>query len=346
MAETEQTRMNINELIPPSLRGKLIGGEKVTAFAVGLLIAAGVTAVGIYVAPIVIEAVTNLLYLGLLAGGAVIAVGVLGSHGFRSWVKMRYAMFIRRLHNRDLEKRPHEVVRYLLSQQMLSMQMATQKQARFNGSKQRLRAMLEKNSSAMERCRDQAEVAKKAGKKELAAATVRQLGRLDESTRKISRQYDLLVNLSKMLDEGLETARIKLRESEESMTLAIETNAAMADANATAQDMLTAIYGDKDKIISFTDAMGVIANQTAASLGSLEQIMHELSPVLADVELGRMVDEERGTRILAGIESQQQRLLTGKPDTIPDPDTAGRDLVMSGQSSRSSDLASLFETKK
>ena len=205
--------------------------------------------------------------------------------------------------------------------------------------------MLEKNQAAMERCRTEAEVATRAKRNEMAAAATRQLGRLKDSSEKIAKQYELLFNLSKMLDQGLETARIKLRENEEAMTLAIETNAAMADADATAQDMLTAIYGDKGKIITFTDAMKVIANQTAASIGSLEGIMGELAPVMSEVELGRMVDEERGARILASLGTQEQGLLSAKPESLSFVGAGEeREPVLARRGTSGSDLASLFDT--
>lgn len=344
MADTDKS-MSMNDMIPPSLRGKLIGGEKITATATGLIAVAGVTLLGIYVAPILIAAITNLAVLGGLALGVGVVCAVLASHGFRSWAKLRFAMAMRSLHNQILKKRPYDVVRYLLDQAKLSVARGEERMGQINAAKQRLKATIDKHAQAMAECAGKERAARRIKNAALATDMQEQAGSLNEAITTLTGRYQTLEKLSLMIEQALDAARRKNNKNEFKMNLAIENAAALNDANAATKDALLAIYGDKNKIIGFEDAMNEIANQSAASLGEIEQAMHAMSPIIADVQLGRMVDAERGQEVLRELESHTTRLLSGDTaETVPAALPAAGEPVMLGAGSNS-ELAALFGRK-
>jgi hypothetical protein len=90
--------------------------------------------------------------------------------------------------------------------------------------------------------------------------------------------------------------------------------------------------------------MNEMASQSAMMLGEIEQIMHDLSPVITDAELGNLVDVERGEAALKAFETGASTLmLPAKGETLEIAGPAKREpvpvVVNSG-------LSSLFERNK
>ncbi len=85
------------------------------------------------------------------------------------------------------------------------------------------------------------------------------------------------------------------------MKLAIETNSILLEGKEAAADVLAAISGDPEKKALLDEAMSAIALDSARSYGEIDQMMYDIQPILNDIELGKIVDVERGQKVLDSL---------------------------------------------
>jgi hypothetical protein len=286
------------ELLPPSLRGTLIGKEKVTGTVVGV----GTLAVvggGVYLAlPYIALAMTNMFtILACALGITVIGYAVL-NRGMRSAFRLGFAILTRKIHSRIVEQAPYDVVNYVIGCMKNKITDGQQRLGRIRGANQRIKAKIEQNEETIQQKVALARAAEKVGQIARKDAQLRMLGNVQQMNDHLKAQLTMQLKLTDMLQGGLENAQLKVEEQEEAVKLKIEENSLLTDGKEAATDVLTAINGDPDKKALFDEAMSFIAKDSAMKLGQIDQMMIDLGPLMNDIELGKIVDAERGQMVL------------------------------------------------
>lgn len=288
---------NSNELLPPSLRGTMIGGEKITGGITGLALLGLGGLVLWKVLPILIVLLASTLYAGILAI-AVVSLGFVAVN-FRSTAKLWFALLVRKIHNQMVENDPYGIVRYIISQGKLKIQDAKEKMGRLRGSIQRIKTSIEKNKADMQNHASLAHAAETQKNLPSRDMHARLLGNIDKAVQKLTLQYNMLVGLGTTLQKGIENGELSIQEQEANVDLEIQTNQDLAIGKSAAEDVVAAINGDPERKELFQQALTSIITSSALMYGQLEQMTLDLQPMMDTIELGKVVDAEHGEQLLA-----------------------------------------------
>jgi hypothetical protein len=288
---------NATELLPQSLRGKLIGGEKYT----GAITAAGLLALLGYgafkILPYLIVLLANTLYAGVLTI-AVVAL-VYAAIKLRSTAQLWFALFVRKIHGQMVESDPYGMVRYIIMQGKLKIADAKEKMGRLRGSIQRIKASIDKNKADIESHAEIARAAEKQKNLPMRDMHTRLMGNIDKAVQKLVLQYNMLVGLGQTLQKGIENGELIIQEQEANVEIEIQTNQDLAIGKSAAEDVVAAINGDPERKELFQMAMTSIATSSARMYGQIEQMTIDLQPLMESIELGKIVDAEHGEKMLA-----------------------------------------------
>lgn len=307
---------NSTELLPPALRGKLIGGQKGTGAVVGVLTAGALVAGGLYLAPIIIKAAENLMVAVIMAAGAAAVILTVTNKKFQSLIGLGFALVVRRLHTMIWEQQPYAVVRYIIAQMKEKIASGQARLSRLRGANNRIQTQIKRNQALIEERTAKAAAASTIGKQSLRDAQARMIGQVTKANDSLSTQLGMQLKLTDMLQAGLENAGLRVEEQEAAVELAITTNQALNEGSAAAADVVAAIQGDPARAEMFNGAMTVIANDTALQYGQIEQMMTDLAPTMQDIELGKIIDAQRGEKLLASVEKHVE--LIGAPSSTKD----------------------------
>lgn len=297
-------KFDVNAMLPPSLRGKMIGGEKATGIVTALLLLGAAGLLGWYLLPPLVIIMKNLvLFGGLCLAAGTMAAAVLHP-GFRKLVSTTYAVWVRKLHNKIIQKSPYDWARFIIQRSKEFIAAAAERLGNLRGANSRLKKLIEKNRLTMTERADRSKAAERLGRVAERDVQLRIIGQIEASNTRLNAQLEVQENLTKMLQVSLENGRLKIEEEEAQVELAIEENSAMMEAQGVASDVVAAIQRDPASAENFNVAMNTIAMSTAEKLGSIEQLMTDLAPVMSDMELGKMVNLERGKRALEALEQR------------------------------------------
>lgn len=298
---------NSNEMLPPSLRGKMIGGEKVTGSFVGVAMLGGLGLVAWKVLPILIVLLANTLYAGILAI-AVVSLGFIAIN-FKSTAKLMFAILVRKIHNQLVQRAPYDIVNYIIAQMEQKIAEGQTKMGTLRGANQRLIAQIQKFDELIVQCKDQAEAAGKVGKPAIRDARLRMLGTTDANNKKLKAQLDVGVKLVTLLQAGIENSQIKVEEQKQNVAQAIQMNSVLTVAGSAAADVVAAINGDPEKKALFNESMEAIAQDSALKLGQMDQMMLDIQPIMNEIDMQKIVDAEHGERLLAGFSQTVEQIV-------------------------------------
>jgi hypothetical protein len=289
------------ELLPPSLRGKLIGTEKTTGAVVGLGII-GAIGFGAYLAlPFIATMMTSLFTICASALGVTLIAFIALNKGTRSNFTLGYAVLTRKIHSMIVQRAPYDIVNYIIGCMQQRVADGKERLAHLRAANNRISTQIGKNDDTIEQRVGMAKAAEKLGQTPRRDAQLRMLGAVDAANKRLKAQLEMQKKLTDMLQSGIENAQLKVEEQQEAVKLAIETNSALTEGKEAAADVLAAINGDPEKKALFDESMEAIAQDSALKLGQVDQMMIDLNPIMNDIELGKIVDAEHGQRVLASF---------------------------------------------
>lgn len=295
-------------LLPPSLRGQLIGKEKITGTVVSLGILGGV-GYGVYLAlPVLASIMTNVFAIGASALGITVLAYAVLNKGMRSVFKLGFAVLTRKLHNLIVQNSPYDIVNYVIGCWKERIADGQQKLGVIRGANKRLSDKISQNEATIADKRARARAAEQQGRIALKESNIRIMGNLIKINERNKAQLELQEKLTERLQKGLESAQIKVDEQEETVKMEIENNSLLTDVKAATSDVVAAISGDPEKKALFDEAMSVIAQDSAEKYGQIDQMWIDLQPLLNDIELGKMVDLERGQQMLESFDSKVEQI--------------------------------------
>jgi hypothetical protein len=290
------------ELLPPSLRGTMIGKEKVTGSVVGVGIL-GALGYGVYLAlPLIAKMMVSLLSISLSAVGITVLAFIVLNKGTRSNFTLGYAVLTRKIHNMIVQRAPFDIVNYIIGCMQQRIADGKERLAHLRAANNRIKAQISKNEDTIEQRAGLAKAAERLGQLPRRDAQLRMLGGVDTANKRLKAQLDMQQKLTDTMQNGLENAQLKVEEQQEAVKLAIETNSALTEGSEAAADVMAAINGDPEKKAIFNEAMEAIAADSALKLGQIDQMMIDLKPIMNDIELGKIVDAEHGQKVLASFE--------------------------------------------
>lgn len=305
------------EMLPPSLRGKLIGSEKTTGAVVGLG-AAGLLGYGLFLAlPIIAQMMVSLFTISACALGVTVIAFVALNKGTRSAFGLGYAVLIRKLHNMIVQRAPFDIVNYLIGCMQQRIADGQERLAHLRAANNRIGAQIAKNEQTIQQRVGLAKAAEQLGQTARKEAQLRMLGSTDAANQRLKAQLDMQRQLTEMMQNGIENAKIRVEEQQEAVKLAIETNSALTEGKEAAGDVLAAINGDPEKKALFDEAMDVIARDSALKLGQIDQMMLDLKPILNDIELGKIVDTAQGQKVLESFGQRIDQIALAPVKKIP-----------------------------
>lgn len=313
---------NTTELLPPSLRGTLIGKEKVTGTVVGV----GTLAVvggGVYLAlPYIALAMTNIFTICASALGiTVIAYAVLNK-GMRSAFQLAFAVLTRKIHSTIVQQAPYDVVNYVIGCMKQKLVDGQQRLGRIRGANERIKAKIQQYDESIQQKVSLARAAEKVGQIARKDAQLRMVGNLQQTNEHLKAQLAMQLKLTDMLQGGLENAQLKIEEQEENVKLKIEENSLLTEANAATADIVAAINGDPSKKAIFDEGMSFIAEDSALKYGQIDQMMIDLGPLMNDIELGKIVDADRGQKVLDSFGTTVAQIGAAQPAKVAQIETA------------------------
>jgi hypothetical protein len=297
------------ELLPPSLRGKLIGGEKVTGSVIGLGIV-GAILVGLYeVGPFIIKSLVNLYAIGALSLGLVLLIGFASNRKVQSIFTLGFAIGTRRIHDQMVQRAPYDILKYVIGCMKDDVAKSQSSLGRIRGANQRLAAQIEKNDGEIQQHVSYAKAAEKSNQTARKESQLRMLGQVDTINKSLKKQLEMQVRLAGGLQKAVENGQIKVEEQENAVRVAIEAHAVSVEGKEASADILSAINGDPEKKALFDESMTVILKETAMNYGQMQQMAEDIRPMMDQIELGKVVDAERGQKLLDEYEQKVGELV-------------------------------------
>jgi len=290
------------ELLPPSLRGTMIGKEKVTGSVIGIATLAVIGGCVYLALPYIALAMTNIFTICASALGVTIIAYAVLNKGMRSVFTLGFAVLTRKIHNMIVQRAPFDIVNYIIGCMQQRIADGKERLAHLRAANNRIRMQIGKNEDTIQQRAGLAKAAEKLGQIPRRDAQLRMLGGVDAANKKLKAQLDMQQKLTDTMQNGLENAQLKVEEQQEAVKLAIETNSALTEGSEAAADVMAAINGDPEKKAIFNEAMEAIAQDSALKLGQIDQMMIDLQPIMNDIELGKIVDAEHGQKVLASFE--------------------------------------------
>lgn len=292
---------NSNALIPPSLRGTLIGGEKYTGSVTGLALLAGLGLVGWKVLPILLVLLTNTLYAGGLAILLVI-LGYIAING-KDTAKLIFALCVRKIHNLIIKRDAYDFVRYIIVQSKIKLEESRAGEARLRGSLQHTKSLIDHNQTDIDQRTKIALAAQQQGLQAQRDMQARMIGNINKQNDRLKLNYSMIGSIAKKLQSNIENTDLQIQEKEATVELEIQTNQDLAAGKSAAADVVQAINGDPERKALFDQAMTSIAADSALMYGQIEQMTVDLEPMMQSIELGKIVDAADGEKLIASYMS-------------------------------------------
>lgn len=293
--------------------GKKISNWDKPGGKLGLVIAAVATAGGAIVLynilPWLITLASNMLTLGLLAIALGAIAYVLCSKSFRENFSMLYFMLMRKIAGIIIETDPIAIV----ERQLIKMR---DKIEEINSNMGKIRGLINRNKQRVAKKKEELEheialleeYKKRPDKAAAAKVSERQIERLTAAVQRTQKRLKESEEWLDILDKLRDHANLVVKDTENEVNDRKEEYESIKAQHQAFSSIMSIVKGNPNEMINFTRAMDYMANDIAARLGEMTDVISETGGLLDQIDVEDALTSSRAAQILeqykkGGIES-------------------------------------------
>jgi len=259
--------------------------------------------------PYLVNIASNMLYLGILAVALAALIYMVVDPRMRNLVWYGYKSIMRWITGIFVNIDPIGILKSYIDNLQDSLGKMDKQMGGLKGQIQKLKTILNENTSKIEDELKLAQAANKQGNEKQMILSTRQAARLQDSNEKYKNLLGKMDILYKILLKMRENSEVLLEDTKDQVIVKEQERAMMKAGHSAMSSAMNVIGGDKDKKAMFDMAVEAIADDVANKVGEMERFMEMSSGFMDSVDLQNGVFEEEGMKMLEKWESQSQLLL-------------------------------------
>lgn len=284
-----------------------------------LLLVGALTVFGIYVAPLLLTALTNLVVFGSVLMGTLLVGSALYTNRVRLWYG--YMSFTRKLINTVVKIEPIDVMKIYIGNLRQRIRDMEKQIVGLEGVVEYLKGEFAENGKQIVELKDEYDVAMEQKDTGSAQVKMNQIGRLTQDNEEyrplIMQLQGYIVKLDKMKDGAglmIEDMENDIKQKEKKYEAIKKTYSAIKSAQAIFE-------GNPDERALFEEALETMKTDMSNRIAAFDRIMRQNDTVIKNIDIQKGVATKRGLRVIEELNNNSidylLKPLATNPNEIP-----------------------------